>query len=161
MTQRPLRTSTDPAGPAGGATSGPTQPVPGQVVRHPWITVVKDQRKAVYIALGFMVASFWIIGQLGRWELAGCVAGGVLLGLVNHLALERWLLKTITSGKEATRNEMIGATLVRLIVLTAVAVAAAVAFWPDGIGLLLGLAIFRLFALMMTSVTLLKELKNP
>ena len=48
-----------------------------------------------------MVASFWIIGQLGRWGLAACVAGGVFLGLVNHLALERWLLKTITSGQPA------------------------------------------------------------
>ena len=34
-------------------------------------------------------------------------------------------------------------------------------FWPDGIGLLLGLAVFRLIALLMTSVTLLKELKKP
>ena len=32
--------------------------------------------------------------------------------------------------------------------------------WPDGVGLLLGLAIFRLIALMMTSITLLKELKE-
>jgi hypothetical protein len=36
----------------------------------------------------------------------------------------------------------------------------AVVFWPDGIGLLLGLAIFRLVALVMTSVPLLKELKK-
>lgn len=135
--------------------------VAGQPVRHPWLVVVRDQRKAVYIALGFMVASFWIIGQLGRWQLAGCVAGGVLLGLANHLALERWLLKTITSGHDATRNEMIGATLIRLLVLTVVAVGAAIITWPDGIGLLLGLAIFRLVALLMTSVSLLKELKNP
>ena len=34
--------------------------------------------------------------------------------------------------------------MVRLVVLTVVAVAVAVLFWPDGIGLLLGLAIFRL-----------------
>ena len=55
---------------------------------------------------------------------------------------------------------MIASTIVRLVVLTVVAVAIAVMFWPDGIGLLLGLAIFRLIALMMTSITLLKELKE-
>ena len=55
---------------------------------------------------------------------------------------------------------MIASTIVRLLVLTVVAVAVAVIFWPDGIGLLLGLAIFRLIALMMTSITLLKELKK-
>jgi hypothetical protein len=55
---------------------------------------------------------------------------------------------------------MVRATMVRLVVLTLVAVALAVWLWPDGIGLLLGLAIFRLLALMMTSITLLKELKS-
>jgi hypothetical protein len=55
---------------------------------------------------------------------------------------------------------MIAATMTRLLVLTVVAVGIAVVFWPDGIGLLLGLAIFRLIALVMTGLPLLKELKN-
>ena len=59
-----------------------------------------------------------------------------------------------------TEPKLIASTIVRLVVLTVVAVAIAVMFWPDGIGLLLGLAIFRLIALMMTSITLLKELKE-
>jgi hypothetical protein len=45
-------------------------------------------------------------------------------------------------------------------VLSIVAVGIAVAFWPSGIALLLGLAIFRLIALVMTSIPLLKELKK-
>ena len=124
------------------------------------VRVVRDQKKIVYLALAFMVASFWVCGQLGRWTLAGCVAAGVALALANHLATELWLLRLITSGRQATRNEMIAATVVRLLVLTVVAVGLAVMLWPDGIGLLLGLAIFRLIALMMTSLTLLKELKK-
>jgi hypothetical protein len=50
--------------------------------------------------------------------------------------------------------------MTRLLVLTIVAVGIAVMFWPDGIGLLLGLALFRLIALVMTGLPLLKELKN-
>jgi hypothetical protein len=123
--------------------------------------VARDQRKAITVALVLMAASFWVIGPLGRWTLAGCVAGGILLGLLNHLATELWLFKLISSGEERTRNQMIGQTLVRLLILTVVAVGIAVMFWPDGVGLLLGLAVFRLIALVMTSVTLLKELKNP
>jgi dipeptide/tripeptide permease len=125
------------------------------------LRVIRDQRKVALVALAMMVASFWFAGQLGRWQLAGCIAGGVLLGLVNHLVTEYWLLKLITSGAQPTRNQMIRSTLVRLTILTVVAIAAAVAFWPDGIGLLLGLAIFRLIALVMTTIPLLKELKNP
>jgi hypothetical protein len=133
--------------------------VPGE--KPTLLRVVRDQRKAVIVALVLMAASFWVIGPLGRWTLAGCVAGGVLLGLLNHLATELWLFKLISSGEERTRNQMIAQTLVRLLVLTVVAIGIAVMFWPDGIGLLLGLAVYRLIALVMTSVTLLKELKNP
>ncbi|HEU5037140.1 MAG TPA: hypothetical protein VFT70_09045 [Nocardioides sp.] len=140
----------------------PAAQPPSQPVGKPSIwRVVRDQRKIELVGLGMVVASFWIVGQLGEWRLAGCIAGGVLLGLVNHLATEYWLLKTISSGEQPTRNQMIAATIVRLTLLTVVALGVAVVLWPDGIGLLLGLAIFRLIALVMTTIPLLKELKNP
>ena len=138
------------------STSDVTPPAKPSIWR-----VLKDQRKIDLVALGLMVASFWLVGQLGEWRLAACIAGGVLLGLVNHLATEYWLLKTISSGEQPTRNQMIASTILRLTILTAVAIGVAVIFWPDGIGLLLGLAIFRLIALVMTTIPLLKELKNP
>ena len=59
--------------------------------------VLRDQRKTLIVAACSMVAAFWIAGQLGEWRLAACIAGGVVLGLVNHLATEYWLLKIITS----------------------------------------------------------------
>jgi hypothetical protein len=122
--------------------------------------VLLDQKKAILVALVMVVATYWIAGQLGEWELAGCISGGVLLGLANHLMTEFWLLKIITTGAEPTRGQMIASTLLRLGFLTVVAVGAAILFWPNGIGLLLGLAIFRLIALVMTGLPLLKELKQ-
>lgn len=121
--------------------------------------VISDQRKIELVALGLMVFSLWF-GQGGNWVLPACIAGGVLLGLLNHLATEYWLLRIITSGREPTRGEMTRVTILRLSVLAIVAVGFAAAFWPDGIGLLLGLAIFRLIALVMTTIPLLKELRN-
>ena len=122
--------------------------------------VLRDQKKTIAVALVLVVATYWIAGQYGEWELAGCISGGVLLGLVNHLMTERWLLRIIVSGAQPTRSQMIASTLMRLGALTVVAVGAAVIFWPNGIGLLLGLAIFRLIALVMTGLPLLKELKQ-
>jgi hypothetical protein len=122
--------------------------------------VVRDQRKTIVVALILSVAAYWILGQLGEWRLAGCIAGGVALGLANHLTTEYWLLKIITSGEEPTRSKLAVSTLARLLVLSVVAVGIAVWFWPDGIGLLLGLAVFRLIALVMTGLPLLKELKQ-
>lgn len=122
--------------------------------------VIRDQRKTIVVGVVLAVAAFWILGQLDEWRLATSLAIGVALGLVNHLATERWLLGLLTSGREPTRAVMMGSTMVRLVVLTAVAVTVAVLFWPDGIGVLLGLAVFRLIALAMTTIPLLKELKS-
>ena len=122
--------------------------------------VIRDQRKTIVVGLVLAVASFWILGQLGEWRLATSLAIGVALGLLNHLATERWLLGLLTSGREPSRAVMMRSTMVRLLVLTVVAVTVAVLFWPDGIGVLLGLAVFRLIALAMTTIPLLKELKS-
>ena len=84
----------------------------------PLLQVLRDQRKTIGVALVLVVATYWIAGQLDRWTLAGCIATGVALGLVNHLATELWLLKTIRSGEEVTRGKLAAATFVRLLVLT-------------------------------------------
>jgi len=124
------------------------------------LKVVRDQRKTVLVAVVLAVAVFWIAGQLGEWRLATAIAIGFALGLLNHLVTEYWLLRLISSGAQPTRGAMIRSTMVRLLVLTVVAVTLAVVWWPDGIGLLLGLAVFRLIALVMTTIPLLKELKS-
>lgn len=124
------------------------------------LRLLRDQRKTLILAAALMAGTYWVSGQLGEWRLAGCIAAGIALGLVNHLATEYWLMRIISSGEQPTRNQMIASTMTRLLVLTVVAVGIAVMFWPDGIGLLLGLALFRLIALVMTGLPLLKELKK-
>jgi hypothetical protein len=122
--------------------------------------VIRDQRKTMVVAIVLAGAGYWVLGQLGEWVLAGCIAAGVALGLINHLVTEFWLLRMITSGEQPTRAKLAMSTFLRLLVLSVVAVGIAVWFWPDGIGLLLGLAVFRLIALVMTGLPLLKELKQ-
>ena len=121
--------------------------------------VIRDQRKIELVAFGLMVISLWFY-QAGSWILPISLIIGVALGLLNHLATEYWLLKVITSGDTPTRGQLTRSTMMRLSILALVAILAAWAFWPNGIGVLLGLAIFRLIALVMTTLPLLKELKN-
>jgi hypothetical protein len=123
-------------------------------------TLLRDQRKTLILAVVLAVASFWIAGPMGEWKLGTALAIGVGLGLVNHLVTEYWLLRVITSGRQPSRSSMVRSTIVRLGVLTVVAVGIAVLFWPEGVALLLGLAIFRLIALVMTGLPLLQELKE-
>jgi hypothetical protein len=122
--------------------------------------VIRAQRKTIAVAVVLAAGAYWVLGQLDEWVLAGCIAGGVALGLLNHLATEYWLLRLIVSGEQPTRNKLAMSTMVRLVVVSVVALGIAIWFWPDGIGLLFGLAIFRLIALVMTTIPLLKELKD-
>jgi hypothetical protein len=141
----------------------PAHPHPAEIApgdRPSVLRLLRDQRKTLILAAALMAGTFWVSGQLGEWRLAACIAGGIALGLLNHLATEYWLMRIISSGEQPTRNKMIASTMTRLLVLTVVAVGIAVMFWPDGIGLLLGLALFRLIALVMTGLPLLKELKK-
>ena len=121
--------------------------------------VIVDQKKIELLALGMMVFSAWF-GFSAGWLVTACIAMGVLLGLVNHLVTEYWLLRVMTSGGQPTRGQLTRFTIIRLSILAVVAVGVAALFWPDGVGLLIGLAIFRLVALVMTTIPLLKELKN-
>ena len=150
MTQRvtPMRDS-DPR----------TSPLPPGV-KASYGRVLHDQRKVVMVAAVLIVADYWILIQLDEWTLAGCIAGGIGLGLANHLATEFWLLRLLVSGEQPTKKNLAMSTITRLAVLSVVAIGCAVAFWPSGIGLLLGLALFRLIALVMTTIPLLKELKS-
>jgi hypothetical protein len=149
----------EPEGPAVDAATVPVSPLaPGE--KASFVRVLRDQRKVLAVAAVLVVADFWVLIQLSEWTLAGCIAGGILLGLANHLYTEYWLLKLLVSGEQPTRKSLTMSTIARLAVLSVVAVGCAVAFWPSGIGLLLGLAVFRLIALVMTTIPLLKELKS-
>jgi hypothetical protein len=141
-------------------TSPDTHPSVDLPERASVLTVLRDQRKIIILAVVLAVAVFWIAGPMGEWRLGTALAIGVALGLLNHLVTEYWLLRMITSGREASRGAIMRSTLVRLGVLTVLAVGIAVLLWPEGVALLLGLAIFRLIALVMTSLPLLQELKE-
>ena len=150
MTQQPVRQFDT------GRTTAPV--TEGEKVT--FLRVLRDQRKVTWVAAALVVASYWILIQLDEWTLAGCISAGILLGLANHLYTEHWLLRLIASGSQPTRRQLTLSTVARLAILTLVAVGCAVALWPSGIGLLLGLAVFRLIALVMTTIPLLKELKS-
>ena len=123
-------------------------------------TVLRDQKRVLLVALVIVIVSFWICGPLGAWDVAAFLTVGVLLALVNHIAAEYSLLKTLASGREATRAEMTRQALGRLLAIGLAAGAVAVVFWSTGIVTLIGLALFRLITLVMTGLPLLKELKR-
>ncbi|HET7387732.1 MAG TPA: hypothetical protein VFJ19_13830 [Nocardioidaceae bacterium] len=155
MTDTPSTAATA-AGPeipdAATEVTPPAKPTLGKVLR--------DARRILTVALVLTVAAFWILVPLGKWEVAVFLAAGILLGLANHVASEFSLLKMISSGAQVTRSEIAGKSFVRLLVVSLAGGAVAVIFWSTGIVTLIGLALFRLITLVMTTLPLLKELSK-
>ena len=74
MTDQVARPMTEPT-----RATTPTGVEPGG--RASVLKVLRDQRKTIILAAALAAAAFWVAGQLGEWRLAGCIAGGIGLGL--------------------------------------------------------------------------------
>lgn len=121
---------------------------------------VGKQRRMVALAVALAVGAFWIGAVFGHWEAGLFVAAGVGLGLVNGLFTELTVLRSVESGELPTKKQYAMTSLVRLLVISLIAFAIAVVFWPDGATVLVGLAIFHLITLVLTGIPLLKELRK-
>src|SRR5215211_5541256 len=89
------------------ATEAMTSREAGRTGPRSVLRVLSDQRKTLAVAMALAVVMYWIAVLQDAWVLAACTAGGIALGMVNHLSTEYWLLRIITSGRQPTRNNMI------------------------------------------------------
>jgi hypothetical protein len=121
---------------------------------------VTNQRRAVILAIAFSVAAMWIAVPIGRWQAGLFVAAGIVLGLVNHVLTELSLLLAVEGDDMLTRRQFAVSSFVRLMAISFVAVVLAVAFWPAGAMVLVGLAFFHLVTLVFTGLPLLKEIRK-
>jgi hypothetical protein len=124
------------------------------------ISAVRNQTRAALLALGLIVAALWVSIPMGEWRAGVFLGVGVLLGLVNHVLTELFLLRSVQADDMITRKQYAVSSLVRLLGISLVAITLAVVFWPDGATVLLGLALFHLLTLVLTGIPLLKEIKK-
>ncbi len=121
---------------------------------------VSNQRRAVMLAAGLVVAAIWVSIPLGEWRIGVFLAGGFVLGLLNHLLTEYAMQKAVSSGNPITRQAYASSSLWRLALISVLAFGLAAIYWPDGAAVLFGLAIFHMIALMLTAIPLLREVRK-
>ena len=134
----------------------PTPPAPPATIGR----AVRNQRRAVLLAAGLVVASIWISIPLGEWRIGLFLAAGFILGLLNHVLTEYALQKAISSGDPMTRQAYASSSLLRLALISVLALAVAAIYWPDGAAVIFGLAIFHMIALTLTAIPLLREVRK-
>ena len=134
----------------------PTPPAPPATFGR----ALRNQRGAILLAAGLVVASIWISIPLGEWRIGLFLAAGFLLGLLNHVLTEYALQKAISSSNPVTRQAYASSSLLRLALISVLALAVAAIYWPDGAAVIFGLAIFHMIALTLTAIPLLREVRK-
>ncbi|MGH3497586.1 MAG: ATP synthase subunit I [Nocardioidaceae bacterium] len=124
------------------------------------LRAVANQKRAILLAVAVAVVACWFGIAFGHWAVGVFLAIGIMLSLVNHVLTELSLLRSVQSGDLLTRKQFAMSSLVRLMAISLCAVAIAVVFWPDGLAVFFGLAIFHFITLVFTGFPLLKEIKK-
>ena len=123
-------------------------------------TVLVRQRRPLLVAGLLSVAGLWISIPLGRAEVGVFFAVGIFLSLLNHVLTELSLARSLESEGEISRKQFAMGSLGRLAVVTLIAFAIVLAFWPYGVAVLLGLALMHLIMLVFTGLPLLNEMRK-
>jgi hypothetical protein len=142
---------------------GPTPEAAGEAPSAPPASIARaigNQRRAIMLAAGLVVAAIWITIPLGEWRIGVFLAAGFVLGLVNHVGTEYALQKAIATGDPMTRQMWASSSLLRLAVVSIAGFAIAAIFWSDGAAVIFGIAIFHLVALTLTAIPLLREVRK-
>lgn len=122
--------------------------------------VVRGQRRPIALAGVISGLGIWGFAAFGHLVMGLFFAVGILLELVNKLMTEFTLLRSVEKGSLPTKAQFGMNSVARLMGLTVVAVTLTALFWPSGMGVLFGLALFHLILLVMTGIPLLQELRK-
>jgi hypothetical protein len=123
-------------------------------------TVLARQRRPLVVAVLLSVAALWICIPLGRTQVGVFFAVGIWLSLLNHVLTEVGLYRAIEDGGEISRKQFAMGSLSRLAIVTLIAFAIVLTFWPYGASVLLGLALMHLIMLVFTGLPLLNEMRK-
>ena len=123
-------------------------------------TVLARQRRPLLVAVLLCVAALWITIPLDRTQVGVFFSVGIWLSLLNHVLTEVGLYRAIETGGEISRKQFAIGSLGRLAVVTLIAFAIVLAFWPYGVAVLLGLALMHLIMLVFTGLPLLNEMRK-
>jgi hypothetical protein len=119
---------------------------------------VIGQRRIVQV--GALCALAALVGgaALGEPAIGAFLAIGVVLAVANAVLTEHSMARMVASGELLSKKQFAAGAMMRLGAISLVGFGLVVLFWPDGVAVLFGLAIFQVMTLLLQGIPLLKEL---
>lgn len=130
------------------------------VANPPIVDAAANLRRSVVVAAFLGMASLVVAALFGHPFMGMFACIGLSLGALNNKMLQQSMINyavtpTMTKGRFARR------ALVRLSIVTAIALVFGLIFRPDGLGLFAGLAVFQVLMLVGASVPVFRSLRQP
>ncbi|MBA3523046.1 MAG: ATP synthase subunit I [Geodermatophilaceae bacterium] len=116
-------------------------------------------RRAVVAACVLGVIALVVGALVGELPAVAFACVGMGLGMVNSRLVQLSVVRFAEQSSTRPKRQFVGSVVSRLALITAVALALALLFRPDGIGVIVGLAIFQLLMIVVASIPMIKEMK--
>jgi len=123
-------------------------------------TVLVRQRRPLLVACLLSAAGLWLSIPLGHAQVGVFFTIGIFLSLLNHVLTEIGLAHSLETKGEISRKQFAMGSLGRLTLVTLIAFAIVLSFWPYGAAVLIGLALMHLVLIVFTGLPLLNELRK-
>jgi hypothetical protein len=149
--------------PEQGAVPVPAQPPgdAGEPVPGPPPTLrdaITGQRRIVQVGALCALAAVVIGLGIGEAAIGGFLAIGIVLAIANAVFTEHSMARMVASGELLSKKQFAAGAMLRLGAISLVGFGLVVLFWPDGVAVLFGLALFQVMTLFLQGIPLLKEL---
>jgi hypothetical protein len=133
---------------------GSDQPAPAPSLR----AAVTGQRRIVQVGALFVLGSLVVGLGLGEPAIGAFFAAGVVLAVANAVLTEHSMARMVASGELLSKKQFAASSMMRLGAVSLVGFGLVVLFWPHGVAVLFGLAVFQFATLVLQGIPLLKEL---
>jgi hypothetical protein len=121
-------------------------------------SAVTGQRRIVQVGALCALASLVVGAALGEPAIGLFLAIGVVLAVANAVLTEYSMARMVAAGELLSKKQFAAGAMMRLGAISLVGFGLVVLFWPDGVAVLFGLAIFQVMTLLLQGIPLLKEL---
>lgn len=122
-------------------------------------SVVFRPVRLLIICLALTAVAIVAGAQFGQLMLGAFFGIGLALGLVNALLVRRSAL-SITAADHPLKSKMALNSATRLLIITVIGLVIAYLFKPQGLGVLVGLALFEVLLVVTTALPVVKKLRS-
>lgn len=117
-------------------------------------------RRAVVVACVVGVVALIVAIPLDYLGFAAFGCLGLGLGMLNSRLVQLSVVRFARMESDRPKRQFVGSVVMRLALITVLAMALALLFRPEGIGVIVGLGVFQLLMIVVAALPMVKEMRQ-